>query len=117
MLSVFVVPVAAVPKYTNVSSITMDLTFSGATANCDSVIKGFSETDTINATFTLQRREANGSYTLVKTWPDQSVSGTTLRFSKTYPITASCIYRFNVTTDVIRHGVTETVDEWVESES
>ena len=105
----------SVTRYTNISSIDMQLTFKGTTAKCICVIEGLSGTTNITATFALQRKEANGTYTTIITWPTVSVSGATLRFSETYTIAYGYAYRFTLTTSVTRNGTTETVSVNVEN--
>jgi hypothetical protein len=102
------------PMYTNVSYVNMNLTFSGTTANCSSTIQGLSGTTSITATYTLQRKETNGSYTTLKTWTP-SASGMTLRLNETHTVTSGYTYRLSVTASVTRNGTTETVSNWVEN--
>lgn len=101
------------PFWINTDSIIVGLSFTDTTANCDAKVSGMTGTTKINATVTLERK-VNGSYTAVKTWSNQSVSGDTLRFSDTYSVTKGYTYRLTITADVTRNGAIETVSNWVE---
>lgn len=102
-------------RFINISTIDLRLTFNGTTAKCIGVIEGLSGTTNITATFALQRKEADGTYTTLITWPTVSVSITTLRFSETYTVAYGYTYRFTMSVSVTRYGTTETVSKWVEN--
>lgn len=103
------------PMSVSLSKIDTLLTFDGTTAKCSGTVQGLSGTTGITATYTLQRKETNGTYTTLKTWANLSASGTTLRFSDTYTITKGYTYRLSVTANVTRNGTTETVSSSVEN--
>lgn len=103
------------PFWANTSGIDVTLSISGTTASCSAVVEGYSGTTKITADVTLERKATNGTYTTVKTWSNQSVSGTRLLFSETYTITSGYTYRLTVTAKVTRNGTTETASNWMES--
>jgi hypothetical protein len=102
------------PMFINVMRVDLGLTFSGTTANCSGVIEALPGTSEITATFTLQRRESNGTYTNIRHWV-QGADGNVLRFSGTHPITTGHTYRLSMTARVIRNGVFEFISDRVEN--
>ncbi|MCL2083311.1 MAG: hypothetical protein FWH04_08790 [Oscillospiraceae bacterium] len=104
-------------RWANVSSVNLGLSFSGTTATCSGSITGYSGTTKITATYVLRRKNSNGTYTVVKTFPTQTVNGSTLRFSGTASITTGYTYRLTVTATVTRNGTNETVTNWLEKKA
>jgi len=102
------------PLWVNVSNVSAGLSFSGSKANCSAMVQGAVGTTKITATITLERKTGTNSYTTVKTWPNQSVSGSFFTFSDSYTVTAGYTYRLTVTANVTRNGTTETVSNWIE---
>lgn len=102
------------PYWTNTSDVGVSMSVNGTTASCSAIVEGYSGTTKIVADITLERKAANGTYTTVKTWTNQSVSGTRLSFTDTCSITKGYTYRLTITAKVTRNGSTETVSNWVE---
>ncbi|MCL1821144.1 MAG: hypothetical protein FWG36_10895 [Oscillospiraceae bacterium] len=109
--------IGIMPMNINVSRFVTELTFDGTTANCEGLVQGLSGTTNVTATYTLLRKEVSGAYTTVKTWSNQSVSGTTLRFFETYTVTKGYTYRLTCSAKVTRNGTTETLNNWVEAKA
>lgn len=117
MLSITVVPVSAVeqgiigiqPLWTNTNSINLALSYSGSTATWSGVIQGQPGTTKIEATFTLAKKNTNGTYTNLKSWTASS-SNFLLSATNTYSsVSSGTTYRITVTSKVTRNGTTETV--------
>jgi hypothetical protein len=104
---------AVVPFYLNTSSVSVNLTFSGANANCQGTIAGFSGTSMITATLSLYRVSANGSMTLLRSWSGGNAS-TLLTVSGTQAVSSGYTYRLSVSAQVTRNGTTENVSNYVE---
>ena len=104
-------PGGAVICWVNVNTIDLDIVYSGNTASCSGRIRGKSDVNSITATFTLRRVNANGTTTLVSTWSGLSSSTNSLNFSGTYsPVSVGETYRLSVTaTLTTTSGVSETV--------
>lgn len=105
------------PFWTNVSSVTAALSFSGSaangySANCTGRIIGLSGTTHIAAAITLYRKNANNTYTYVDTWSD-SVNGTSLTITGSHAATAGT-YKLTVTATVTRNGTAESVSNSAE---
>lgn len=105
------------PFWTNTSSVTVSISFSGTTATCSGIIDGFSGTTKITADFVLERKNSNGTYTVVKTFPTKTANSASLRFSDTATITTGYTYRLSVSATVTRNGTNETVSGWVEKKA
>ena len=58
--------------WVNVASIDLGLTYSGNVVTCSGTIRGNANVNSISATFTLSRQNANGTFTAVKTWSRSS---------------------------------------------
>lgn len=97
------------PMYVNTADINVSLSFSGTTANCSTTITGLSGTTKISASMTLERKNTNGTYTLMKSWPAESVNSSMLSTSKTYSVTSGYTYRLSVNGSVTRNSTTESV--------
>jgi hypothetical protein len=83
------------------------LTISNGTATCSSLIIGAAGTTNIRGTYQLQIRNANGTWTTVRTWENSS-SNSVLTWSGTNAVTAGSTYRLRVEARVTRNGTTET---------
>jgi hypothetical protein len=106
--------IAIQPFWTNTSNVNVVLSISGTTANCSAIVEGYSGTTKIVADVTLERKAANGTYTTVKTWTNQSANGSRLLFDESYSVTSGYTYRLTVSAKVTRNGTTETASNWVE---
>ena len=102
------------PFWDNVDSISAALSATDGVATGAVIIRAKPGTTDINATITLSRVNANGSLTTVRTWPNQTVAGTTLMFSDTHNLASGGKHRLTVSARVTRNGTTETVSSWVE---
>jgi len=96
--------------WANVTSISLGISYSGTTATCSGLIRGISSVNSISATFTLRRVNANGTTTLVRTWSESS-STSSLNFSGTYSLVSRGeTYRLEVVATVTTtSGSSETV--------
>ena len=108
-------PVAIQPFWLNVDSLRTSLTFSGNTAVCGARIIAVPGVVSITATALLERKNANGTYTEVKTWTGLSSSTTSLIFDGSHNVTTGYTYKLTITANVTRSGSTEIVSGWVES--
>jgi hypothetical protein len=96
--------------WANVTSISLGISYSGTTATCSGLIRGISSVNSISATFTLRRVNANGTTTLVRTWSESS-STSSLNFSGSHsPVSKGETYRLEVSAVVTTtSGGRETV--------
>lgn len=101
------------PFYTNTSSITASLSFSGTTAQCYSTVTGLSGTTQITATMYLYQVNSDGTLSLLNSW-NASSSGTLLTVSGTNVVTSGSTYRLLITANVTRNGTTESVSNFDE---
>jgi hypothetical protein len=102
------------PLWDNVNNIRLGLTFSGNIANVSGAITGITGTTQISATFTLERQNANGTFSYVASW-STNANGRILTFSESRsPVTTSGnTYRLRVTAGVTRNGITEFISDSV----
>ena len=102
-------------RWTFVNSIILDIHYSGTTATCTSMIIGTVDVNRIVATFTLHRVNANGTSTLVRTFPTVTANGRVLTFDGTYsPVSRGQTYRMEVVATVTStSGRQETVRDSV----
>lgn len=103
------------PMYVNVEDLKISLSYSGSLAHCFVSIEGRSGTTKISATMTLQRRNTDGTYITLKTWPTESVNSEEFSMSKSYAVTEGCTYRLNISGNVTRNGTDEPVSAQTES--
>lgn len=103
-------------RWVNASLIVLDLSYSGDKVTCTGRIKGYSDVNSITATFTLKRVNDNGTLTTVKTWPNLTSSSNSLNFLDTYsPVSKGQTYRLEVSaTLVTTGGVSETVSDSIQ---
>jgi hypothetical protein len=106
--------IAIQPYWTNVSSVSVSLSSSGKTAYCDATVSAYSGTTKIAAIMVLEQKNADGTYSHVKTWSGLSTISSYLSVGKTHTITPGRTYRLTITADVTRNGTTETVSNWAE---
>lgn len=94
------------PLWTNIIEIALDLSFSGNTAYCGVTVIAVPAATHITATIQLARRNANGTYTTIRTWND-STSGAILAFCDFHrPVTTvGNTYRLSVTVAAMANGV------------
>jgi hypothetical protein len=104
-------PIEIEPFWNNVSSIILDISYSGTTATCTGMIIANANVNHISATFTLHRINANGSSTLVRTFPTANANGRVLTFEGAFsPVSRGQTYRLDVVATVTTtSGVRETV--------
>lgn len=101
------------PMWVNTSDISLGLYYESGTVKWNSSIVGEPNTTKITATFTLYKKNANGTYTSLGTW---DASSTTLRLTASGSATGSAgTYKISVTAKVTRNGTTETVDNSFET--
>lgn len=112
LLSMVIMPALAspiiTPFYTNTVSLSGTLSFSGAKATCTSTVIGRSGTSGITLTLNLERKNANGTYTLVKSWSTTTTEEYAI-MSKDYYVSTGYTYRLTSIANVTRNGTTETV--------
>ena len=100
-------------RWANASRVAVDLSFDGGKAECTGIVYGKSGTTKISATFTLERKNANGTYTHVTSWYT-STSGLSLNFFEATSVSSGYTYRLKVSASVTCNGTTETVSTSVE---
>lgn len=102
------------PFWSSTESITLTLSYSGGNANWTGGIQGKVGTTKITATFTLAKKNSNGTYTTLKTWTESSNSDI-LFTSGSYAVSSGSTYRISVTTTVTpKSGTSETVSDSME---
>jgi hypothetical protein len=99
-------------QYVNTRSVTVDLVINGEIANCTAYVRGLSGTTHISISMSLERRNSNGSYTTIKTWPTESANGATCSVAKIYAVLSGYTYRVCVQTSVTRNGSVENITEY-----
>lgn len=96
------------PRYTHISSISANISYSGNTATCAVSVVGKPGTTNIAITMSIQRLESDGSYTTLHTWPEENKNSDTFSISKTRSVVRGYSYRTRATITVTRNGTTET---------
>ena len=97
------------PFWTNVSTATLVVTFSNGQAVGSGTIVGISATQSITATYTVERHDSAG-YTYVGSWGASS-SSRILNTSHSYPATQGKSYHIKVTATVTStSSVAETIN-------
>ena len=94
------------PYWTNTSSISCNLTFSGKTATCTGNINGYSGA-TISGTLTLYKKNGS-SWDYITSW-DKSSTIASLNMSEKYTVNSAGTYKVILTGKVTRNGTTENV--------
>lgn len=61
-------------RWTNITSIIMSMSYSGGEVEWGGRISCVAGTSSVEATYTLERRDQNGSYSLVDSWDDSGTS-------------------------------------------
>jgi hypothetical protein len=105
----YAAPIGIMPAWANVNSISLSLQFSSNTASCTGSVIGNPGTTKITATFYLERKNANGTFTVVKEWPNQTSNSSILTFSGTHPVISGVTYRLRCDAVVTRNGINEPV--------
>lgn len=95
------------PFWSNITSITPNLSISSGTATCSATVIANTGTTNISGTFQLQRKNADGTWTTVKTWNSTSTTRT-LTWSGTNAVTSGLTYRLRCQVTVVRNGSSET---------
>jgi len=93
------------PRWQNINSITLDMSFSNGTVTSSARVTGQTGTTKISATFTLERL-TNGQYKYVDSWPADS---TTILLSSSRS-TTSCTtgtYKISISGTATKNGVVE----------
>lgn len=98
--------------WNSVDNVALNLRISVNTAFCDVTIRGLTGVTSINADITLYRVKLNGGLQIVQIWSQQGSRN--LTFSGSAQITGGGTYRLSVSARVIRNGVTENVNDWIE---
>ncbi|MDR1328184.1 MAG: hypothetical protein LBK23_01105 [Oscillospiraceae bacterium] len=98
------------PFWTTISSISLSMTYSNGKVNWEGYISGNSNVTSIAATYTLEKRNSNGTYSSVDSW---SVSGSaTYLDSSGSKTVATGTYRLTVNVTVTASsGASETADK------
>jgi hypothetical protein len=100
-------------QWANASTVTAVISLDGSTATCKATIVGKSGTTYIEADLRLYRQNTTGSWTLVDSWLNRSVSGINLQISEPHTVTSGT-YKLTVDGEVTRNGTVETVSNSVE---
>lgn len=96
------------PYWQHTKSAKVAVSFSSGTAYVSGLVEGFTGTNKIHATFTLEKKNANGSYTNVAIWSSPLTYGDTLAFSDQCAVSRGN-FRVSVNANVTRNGTTENV--------
>jgi hypothetical protein len=102
------------PFWTNTSTVTVSILLSGTSATCEAEVVGFPGTTSITGNMYLYKKNQNGTFTLLKSWLNQSVSGNVLEMSESYTVTGGVTYKLSVSAVVTRNGTSESVSNSVE---
>lgn len=94
------------PLWQNARVVTAELDFNGTTAEAIVTIIAL-DNSTISGTARLERVNANGTFTLIRSWPLSA--GTSLRFAETQTVARGHEYRISVNASVTRNGFSETI--------
>lgn len=107
-------PIDIQPFWVSTDSISLTLSYSGGNANWAGKIQGKIGTTKITATFTLEKKNANGTYTALKSWTASS-NNDLLTTSGSYGVSSGSTYRISVTATVTpKTGTSETVSDSLE---
>ena len=99
-----------VPFWQNAATITLDMSLSGGNLRSSGVVTGQAGTTGITANFTLERQNANGTFSQIDRWSaNNGASPMVLSSSRSTASQTAGTYRISVTARVTRNGVTETV--------
>jgi hypothetical protein len=100
------------PLWVTLTTLTLNMTYSSGQVNWTGMLSGNSSTTaSITATYKLEKRNTNGSYSLVQTWSGFSTTGTYM-LSSGSKTTSTGTYRLTVTAQVRNNsGNTETVTD------
>ncbi len=105
---------AAEPRYSDTSSVTVQLTFSDTTAYCTAIVRGADGTTSItNGHLVLTDSSGN----VAAEWNDLSATGKSLTFSDTVSsLTKGETYTLTFSAKVNRNGRSEDVSNYVSKE-
>lgn len=96
------------PYYTNIDSMSANISYSGNTATCSVTVDGKPGASKITITMSIQRLESDGTYTTLHTWAADSANSDTHDTSKTRSVVRGQRYRTSAVVSVTRSGTTET---------
>ena len=103
-------------RWLNTSVVTLGISFSSGTAYCDGLIIGQQNVSKIVATFTLLKKNANGTYVAYYSWAAVTANNTWLSFAQSCSVTTGQ-YRLQVSAVVTNtSGVSETVTTYSDRE-
>lgn len=101
------------PFWVNVANVSLSMSYSSGKINWVGQIKGLSGTNSIVASYTLEKKGSNGGYTFVDSWQNLKSSSSILISNGSTSGTAGT-YKLTVSITVTRNGVTETVTDSLE---
>ncbi|MCL2221851.1 MAG: hypothetical protein FWC20_06885 [Oscillospiraceae bacterium] len=96
------------PLWDNTAAITLNMSFSNGRVTSTGSVQGRTGTTAITATFTLERQNANGTFSVVDTWT--ASNGTIplhLASSRVTSNQTAGTFRLSVVASVTRSGTTE----------
>jgi len=102
-------------QWTHVESVSVWLTIPNGKALCSSIVNGQPGTTRITGIAVLSRKNANNTYTKVKTWSNLETLGSRLIFDETYFVATGHTYRLTMTATVYRNGDNETITEYYDA--
>jgi hypothetical protein len=82
-------------RWSNLWNITLSMSYSGGSVSWVGQIAGNTGTSSISATYTLEKQNANGTYSFVSSWNDSTTSAISLA-STGSATTAKGTYRLSV---------------------
>jgi len=101
-------------QWVNTAAIEMNLTFSNGNAMASCIISGQPSVTDISATYVLQRKNANGTYTNLITWSGRNSKSQDIIFDESYPVKSGYTYRFKASATLTAKGVSEQVSDSIE---
>ncbi len=102
----------AYARFINTESVDAILIFNGDLAKCEGRVFGLSGTSHIAISLSLERKNENGTYTTVKSWPVESKKSTCFSLNKNFFVSTGYTYRTYVYAEVTRNGTVEEVEAW-----
>jgi len=102
-------PIEITPFWNNTNSITLSTTISSGTATCTATIIGKPNATKITASFCLESKNSNGTWSGAKTWDNVSSNSSVLTWSGKQSVTSGVTYRLKCDAVVTMNGIPESV--------
>jgi len=92
----------------------VNLSIDGSKAVCGALVIGKVSIIKITGTVVLSKKNANGTYTSVKSWSGLETTGNMLILDKVYYVSTGYTYRLTITSTVYNNGIGETLTAYYE---